>query len=123
VEIIYAANQIVAPLIASGQVRALAKLDRDAPPSMADIPALSDAAGLPDLDDISVWLGLVAPKPIVDKIHAEVVKILTDPAVKEKSERTGNYPVTSTPDAFAAFIRKEAARWEKVIKETGIKVE
>ena len=127
VELIYAANQIVAPLIANGQVRALAKLDRDAPPSMAGIPALSDAAGLPDLDDISVWLGLVAPRgtprPIVDKIHAEVVKILTDPAVKEKSERTGNYPVTSTPDAFAAFIRREAARWEKVIKETGIKVE
>ena len=94
---------------------------------MAGIPPLSEAAGLPELEDISVWLGLVAPKgtpkPIVDKIHAEVVKILTDPAVKEKSERTGNYPVTSTPDAFAAFIRKEAARWEKVIKETGIKVE
>ena len=79
VELIYAANQIVAPLVANGQVRALAKLDRDAPPSMAAIPALADAAGLPDLDDISVWLGLVAPKgtpkPIIDKINAEVVKI------------------------------------------------
>ena len=125
VELIYAANQIVAPLIASGQVRALAKLDRDAPPSMADIPTLAEAAGLPDLDDISVWLGLVAPKgtprPIIEKIHAEVAKVLTDPAVKEKSERTGNYPVTSTPDEFSAFIRKEARRWEKVIKESGIK--
>ncbi|HSJ41627.1 MAG TPA: tripartite tricarboxylate transporter substrate binding protein, partial [Xanthobacteraceae bacterium] len=91
VQLIYAANQIVAPLVASGQVRALAKLDRDAPPSMAGIPTLADAAELPDLDDISVWLGLVAPKgtakPIIDKIHAEVVKILTDPAVREKSER------------------------------------
>ncbi|MGE5269024.1 MAG: Bug family tripartite tricarboxylate transporter substrate binding protein [Thiohalocapsa sp.] len=127
VQLIYAANQIVAPLIANGQVRALAKLDRDAPPSMAGIPTLSDAAGLPDLDDISVWLGLVAPKgtrkPIVDKIQAEVVKALTDPAVKEKSERIGNYPVTSTPGEFAAFIRKEADRWEKVIKEAGIKVD
>ena len=125
VELIYAANQIVAPLVASGQVRALAKLDRDAPPSMADIPPLSDAAGLPDLEDISVWLGLVAPKgtpkPIIGKIHAEVVKILTDPAVKEKSEHTGNYPVTSTPAQFSAFIRKEADRWGKVIKDAGIK--
>src|SRR5215467_5279723 len=125
VELIYAANQIVAPLITSGQVRALAKLDRDAPPSMADIPTLAEAAGLPDLEDISVWLGLVAPKgtpkPIIEKIHAEVAKVLTDPAIKEKSERTGNYPVTSTPDEFSAFIRKEARRWEKVIKETGIK--
>jgi tripartite-type tricarboxylate transporter receptor subunit TctC len=127
VELIYAANQIVAPLIANGQVRALAKLDRDAPPSMAGIPTLSDAAGLPDLDDISVWLGLVAPKgtpkAIIDKIQAEVVKALTDPAVKEKSERIGNYAVTSTPDEFAAFIRKEADRWQKVIKEAAIKVD
>ncbi len=127
VELIYAANQIVAPLVASGQVRALAKLDRDAPPSMAAIPPLSDAAGLPDLDDISVWLGLVAPKgtpePIIGKIHAEVVKILTDPAVKEKSEHTGNYPVTSTPAQFSAFIRKEADRWGKVIKDAGIKLD
>jgi tripartite-type tricarboxylate transporter receptor subunit TctC len=127
VQLIYAANQIVAPLIESGRVRALAKLDRDAPPSMAGIPALSDAAGLPDLDDISVWLGLVAPKgtpqPIIDKIHAEVVKILSEPTVKEKSEKTGNYPVTNTPEQFAVFIRREADRWQKVIKEAGIKVE
>ena len=125
VELIYAANLIVAPLIASGQLRALAKLDRDAPPSMADIPTLADAAGLPALEDISIWLGLVAPKgtpkPIVDKINAEVVKVLSDPAVKEKSERTGNYPVTATPEQFAAFIRREADRWRKVIPETGIK--
>jgi len=125
VDLIYAANQIVAPLIANGQLRALAKLDRDAPPSMTDIPTLADAADLPNLDDISVWLGLVAPKgtpkPILGKIHAEVVRVLTDPAVKARSERTGNYPVTSTPDEFAAFIRKEADRWERVIKESGIK--
>ena len=125
VELIYAANQIVAPLVANGQVRALAKLDRDAPPSMAAIPALADAAGLPDLDNLSVWLGLVAPKgtpkPIVDKIHAAVVKILTDPSVKERSEHTGNYPVTNTPEQFAAFIGKEADRWGKAIKDIGIK--
>src|SRR5712692_5432610 len=125
VELIYAANLIIAPLIASGQVRPLAKLDRDAPPSMADIPTLADAAGLPDLEDISIWLGLVAPKgtpkPIIDKIHAEVLKVLTDPAFKERSERTGNYPVTSTPEQFSAFIVKEADRWGNVIKETGIK--
>jgi tripartite-type tricarboxylate transporter receptor subunit TctC len=127
VQLIYAANQIVAPLVASGQIRALAKLDRDAPPSMADIPTLADAAGLADFDDISVWLGLVAPKgtakPIIDKLHSEVVKILADPAVREKSERTGNYPVTNTPEQFSAFIRKEADRWGKMMKETAIKVD
>src|SRR5713101_5791116 len=90
VDLIYAANQIVAPLIASGQVRALAKMDRNAPSSMADIPTAAIAADIPALDDMSVWLGLVAPKgtpkSIIDKLHAEVVKTLADPAVKEKSE-------------------------------------
>ena len=62
VEIIYAANVTVNPLIESGKVRALAKLDRRAPASMANIPTLAEAAGLPDLEDMSVWLGLVAPK-------------------------------------------------------------
>ena len=127
VELIYAANQTVAPLIASGQIRALGKLDRDAPPSMAAIPPLADAAGLPNLDDISVWLGLMAPKgtpqPIVAKINAEVVKILGDPGVREKSERTGNFPVTNTPEQFSAFIRRESDRWSRVIKETGIKLD
>jgi tripartite-type tricarboxylate transporter receptor subunit TctC len=127
VDLIYAANQTVAPLLASGQLRALAKLDRDAPPAMAHIPTLADAAGLPDLEDISIWLGLVAPKgtpqPIIYKIHAEVIKALSDPTVKEKSERTGNYPLTNTPEEFAAFIRKEADRWSHVIKDTGIKLD
>jgi tripartite-type tricarboxylate transporter receptor subunit TctC len=125
VELIYAANVIVSPLIASGKVRAIAKMDRNAPASMADIPSAAAAADLPELEDMSVWLGLVAPKgtppPIIDKINAAVVKILNDPANKEQSERTGNYPVTSTPAEFAAFIRREADRWSVVIKDSGIK--
>jgi tripartite-type tricarboxylate transporter receptor subunit TctC len=51
------------------------------------------------------------------------VKILTDAAVREKSESTGNYFVTSTPEQFSAFIRKEAGRWGKVMKETAIKID
>jgi tripartite-type tricarboxylate transporter receptor subunit TctC len=121
VDLIYAAHQIVMPLIANATLRALARLTRDAPPSMAEIPFLADAASLPDLEDISIWLGLVAPsgtpRPIIDKVHDEVARILADPLLREKSERTGNYPVTNTPEEFAAFIGKEAARWSRVIKE------
>jgi tripartite-type tricarboxylate transporter receptor subunit TctC len=127
VDFIYAANQVVTPLVEDGQVRALAKLDRDAPPSMAAIPTLAEAAGLPDLADISIWVGLVAPKgtpkPIIDKINAEVVKVLNDHEVREKSEQSGNYPITSSPEQFAAFIRKEADRWAKAIPGSGIKVD
>jgi tripartite-type tricarboxylate transporter receptor subunit TctC len=125
VQIIYAANATVNPLIESGKVRALAKLDRRTPASMANIPTLADAAGLPDLEDMSVWLGLVAPKgtprPIIDKLQQKVAQIMADPAMMEKSERTGAFPMTSTPEEFGQFLRQEAARWQKVLHETNIK--
>jgi len=125
VQIIYAANVTVGPLIESGKVRGLAKLDRRTPGSMENIPALADAAGLPDLEDMSVWLGLVAPKgtpkPIIDKLQRKVVQIMADPAMRAKSERTGAFPMTSTPEEFGQFIQQEAGRWQKVLQETNIK--
>jgi tripartite-type tricarboxylate transporter receptor subunit TctC len=125
VQIIYAANITVNPLIESGKVRALAKLDRRSPTSMTNIPDLADAAGLPNLEDMSVWLGLVAPKgtpkPIIDKLQQKVAQIMADPAVLERSERTGSYPMTMTPPEFAAFIRKESARWQKVLGELNLR--
>jgi tripartite-type tricarboxylate transporter receptor subunit TctC len=125
VQAIYAANVTVNPLVEGGKVRALARLDRVAPASMAAIPVLSDAAGLPHLEDMSVWLGLVAPKgtpaPVIGKIQQKVAQILSDPAMREKSERTGAYPIASTPEQFGRFIRDEADRWSRVLKETNIK--
>jgi tripartite-type tricarboxylate transporter receptor subunit TctC len=125
VQIIYAANVTVAPLIESGKVRALAKLDSRTPPSMANLPTLAEAADLPTLEDMSVWLGLVAPKgtpaSIIDKLQKKVAQIMADPAMREKSERTGAFPFTSTPQEFAAFMRQEADRWAPVLKETNIK--
>ncbi len=122
VDLIYGANVTVGPLIASGKVRALGKLDRDAP---LDVPPVADAAGLPALEDMSVWLGLVAPKntpkPIIEKLHNKIVQIMADPAVKERFERTGAFPMPKTPEQFAAFIRQEADRWQPVLKETGIR--
>ena len=127
VDLIYAANVIVAPVIESGAVRALARLARAAPASMADVPPLGEAAGLPDFADISVWLGLVAPRgtpaPVIARINAEVARILADPALREKAARTGNYPVSSTPEEFAAFIRNEADRWSRVIAELHLKLD
>jgi len=125
VQIIYAANVTVNPLIESGKVRALAKLDRRTAGSMENVPTLADAAGLPDLEDMSVWLGLVAPKgtpkPIIDKLQQKVAQIMTDPAMRDKSERIGAFPMISTPEEFGQFIRQEAGRWQKVLQETNIK--
>ena len=93
---------------------------------MANIPTLADAAGLPNLEDMSVWLGLVAPKgtpkPIIDKLQQKVVQIMADPAMREKSERTGAFPFTSTPEEFATIHpRRRPPAGQTVLKETNIK--
>jgi tripartite-type tricarboxylate transporter receptor subunit TctC len=126
VDMVYAATSIALPLVAEGKLRALARLDSRSFPAVKDIPTLREAAGFAAFDDLSVWLGLVAPggtpKPVVDKIHREVVRILNDPPMKERVNRSGNYINTSrSPEEFGAFIRKEADRWSKVLPETGIR--
>jgi tripartite-type tricarboxylate transporter receptor subunit TctC len=124
VDLIYAATVVVGPLIASGEIRALAKLD-SRPTPFPELPTLADAADLREFDDVSVWLGLVAPrgtpKPIIDKINHEVVRILADPGVRQTFDRSGNFAVSSTPEEFEAFIRKEASRWSKVLADLAIK--
>jgi tripartite-type tricarboxylate transporter receptor subunit TctC len=123
-DLIYAATVVVGPMIDSGQIRALAKLDSRRTP-YPELPTLAGAADLRDFDDVSVWLGLVAPKGtpkvIIDKINREVVRILADPAVRQKFDQSGNFAVTSTPEEFEAFIRKEADRWSKVLADVDIK--
>jgi tripartite-type tricarboxylate transporter receptor subunit TctC len=88
-----------------------------------DLPLIT--ADVPGLDEITVWLGLVAPRgtpaAIIDKLQAEVAKVLADPSIKTKADASGLYPVTNTPAEFAAFIRKEVERWSKVVKETGMR--
>jgi tripartite-type tricarboxylate transporter receptor subunit TctC len=125
VDVIYAATLIVDPLIEAGELRALAKLDRRTPTVLGDLPTLAEAANLPNLDDISVWLGLVGPAgmptPIVDKLAGKVADIMNNPVVVARLERAGSYPMTMSPAEFAAFMHKEATRWAKVLKELNLR--
>jgi tripartite-type tricarboxylate transporter receptor subunit TctC len=111
-------------LIQDGKFRVLAKFDPRPFPPVPDVPLLSEAAKLSSFDEITVWLGLVAPKgtpqPIVEKLQRQVAQVLAEPGIKQKADAAGLYPFTSTPAEFAAFIRKEAERWSPVVKETGI---
>jgi tripartite-type tricarboxylate transporter receptor subunit TctC len=112
-----------ASLIESGQIRVLAKFDdRPFPPAPA-VPVIQSA--LPGLDQITVWLGLVAPKgtpdTVVEKIQRQVAKSLADPAIKAKADASGLYPATSTPAEFRDFIRKEAERWKVIVAESGMR--
>jgi tripartite-type tricarboxylate transporter receptor subunit TctC len=123
VDFVFDGPSAVLPLIQSGDLRALAKLDPRPLPALPDLPTLTAATGI-DLGDIAVWLGLVAPAgtppAIVDKLAAEVAKILGDPQVKARADAVGLFPVTDTPTEFAAFIQHEAARWPEVVKRSGL---
>jgi tripartite-type tricarboxylate transporter receptor subunit TctC len=113
------------PLIKGGKFRALAKSNDRPLPSLPELQTLAVAADLPQLGDMGSWIGLVAPagtpKPIVDKIQAEVVRIYSDPAVADKLQKIGISAVSSTPAEFDKFFRDEAAHWTKVFKDSPIK--
>ena len=115
------------PLVQSGKVRALAKLNSRPLPALPEVQPLAVAAGLPALEDISSWTGLVAPagtpRAIVEKIQREVAAMFSDPAVFKKLENSGITAVSSTPEEFEAFFRKEALRWDSAFKESGIKLD
>jgi tripartite-type tricarboxylate transporter receptor subunit TctC len=123
VDFVFDGPSAAASLIQSGQFRVLAKFDDRPFPPAPSTPAIQ--ATVPSLDQITVWLGLVAPKgtpaPIVAKLQQEIAKVLTDPGIKAKADAAGLYPATSTPAEFATFIRKEADRWKPVIAETGMR--
>jgi len=115
------------PLIQSGKLRALAKLNGRPLQVLPDLQPLAVAAGLPELEDMSSWIGVVAPagtpQPVVDKIAREIAAIYADPVVAGRLEQAGITAVTTTPGEFDAYFRAEAARWTKVFRESGIKLE
>jgi tripartite-type tricarboxylate transporter receptor subunit TctC len=115
------------PLIKAGKFRALAKLNSRPLPALPDVPALAQAAGMPELDDMSSWIAFVAPagtpRAIVDKLQGKVAAIYGDRATYDRLIAGGINPVSSTPEEFDAFFRKEAVRWTQAFKESGIKLD
>ncbi len=113
------------PLIQSGKLRPLAKLNNRQLVSLPDLQPLSVAAGLPQIPEMSSWIGLVAPAgtppDILAKIQDGVVKAYADPAVAEKLDRAGINAVTTTPAEFDKFYRDEAVHWTRVFRDSGIK--
>jgi tripartite-type tricarboxylate transporter receptor subunit TctC len=90
-----------------------------------EIPTIAEA-GVPGYE-MSTWYGLFGPaalpKEIVGKLNAEVTRMLGLAEVRKRLFNDGADPGNLTPDQFAALIRSDAARWAKVIKDAGVKVD
>jgi tripartite-type tricarboxylate transporter receptor subunit TctC len=110
------------PLIKSGRFRALAKLSERPLSQMPELPSLAEAAGVPELGDISTWIGFYAPagtsNEIVGKLQHFIATIYADPVVARKLDDAGIIPVSSTPSELAAYVRSETQRWGKVLHES-----
>ena len=111
------------PLIKSGKLRALAVTSISRAGSLPDMPTL-DELGLKGFQAVA-WNGLTAPartpKDIISKINADVLKVVRSPELVERLKAEGSDPVGNSPEQYAAFLREEIAKWNKVIKLAGVK--
>jgi len=115
---------VALPHIRAGRLRAYGVTARERAPIAHDMPTRAEA-GRSGYEALQ-WFGLVVPagtpRPIVDTLFSNLVKALDDPAIKKRFIEEGITPAPSaSPEEFAAFIRIEAAKWAKVIKDNDIK--
>ena len=110
-------------LLKSGKVRALAITSAKRSPVAPEYPTVSES-GLPGYEAVA-WYGVFAtggtPRPIVDRLNAEIRRVVASPEIRDALFKQGAEPVTDTPEEFAAIVRADVAKWAKIVKQTGAK--
>jgi tripartite-type tricarboxylate transporter receptor subunit TctC len=114
------------PQIKAGKLRALGVAASAPLASLPDVPTIASAAGLPGYEAVS-WYALMAPagtpREVIDKIHADVAKVLQFPEVRERLAGMGAEPSGEAPAELAARIKVEYDRWGEVVRKANIKAD
>ena len=115
-----------APHVRSGKLRAVAVSTAQRLPAFPDVPT-AEEAGLPGYV-VTTWYGVFAPAgtpaPIVKRLHADLVKAMQTPDVRSKLEGIGaDGSVSASPEEFAALVRSDTARYAKIVKDIGLKID
>ena len=119
----------VMPHVSSGRLRALAVSSLTRLPSLPDIPTLAESGAQWGLKGFEAngWYGIVAPagtpREIVARLNAEIRRIVATPELRARLDAEGAIPAADSPEAFAAFIASEIARWSAVLKRAGIEMQ
>jgi tripartite-type tricarboxylate transporter receptor subunit TctC len=113
------------PQVRAGRVRALAVTTAKRSLLVPELPTIAES-GLPGFD-ISTWFGIFVPagtsRPVVERLHAEFSRALAAPDVRERMLLLGAEPVGNTPEEFAAYVKSEAAKYAKLVRASGAKVD
>ncbi|WP_395710076.1 tripartite tricarboxylate transporter substrate binding protein [Reyranella sp.] len=124
-EMMFQVLGVALPYIESGKLRALAVTSAERAAVLPNVPTMMEA-GVKNYAAVT-WNGLLAPagtpQPIIDKLHAAVVKALQDPSIQEGYRKIGQVPAFDTPAEFQALIRDEASKWSRVIKDANIQAQ
>jgi tripartite-type tricarboxylate transporter receptor subunit TctC len=108
----------------AGRLRGIAVTTPKRLAANPDIPAMAEA--LPGFEVVG-WYGVIGPanmaKPLVGKLHEELVRILNQPDVRGRIESDGSEPVGSSPEDFRRFMRADMDKWAKLVKESGAKLD
>ena len=114
----------ILPHVKSGRIRALAVTSAQRAAMLPDLPTVADA--LPGFEFTS-WYGVLmpaaTPRPLVLKVNEEINRVLLQAEVKAYLEKQAMVPLGGAPEKFTARIKRESARWGKVVKETGARAE
>jgi tripartite-type tricarboxylate transporter receptor subunit TctC len=125
VHLVFIGVPVPAPHIKAGRLRALAVLARERSPLIPEVPTAAEA-GLADFD-VTTWYGILAPagtpRPIIQRLNAELRKMMAAPEIKERLAAMGTEPLTSTPEEFGAYIKREIAKWGDVVRKAGLRAE
>lgn len=115
----------IVPQVKAGKLRALGAARPDRSPLLPDVPTVREA-GLPGFE-VGSWYGFHAPagtpKPIIDKLNAQMVRAMNTPELRDRFAAVGTETIANSPAQFNAFINAELKKWGKVISAAGVKAE
>ena len=125
VDLMFDAISTIISHVNAGKLKAMGTTGKARSSVTPNIPTIAEA-GVPGYE-ATIWLGLMAPaatpKPILERLSTEVRKVINAPDVKENWAKQGAVPIAMTPEEFGKFLRQDIAKWGKLVKETGIKVD